>query len=81
MNNYSERVMRSKSNKVVKKVKEEPTKTVKKKKGTKKVKITNENVRYEILKKLSDIIIANRSDSELEDCKEFIYSRDIFARD
>ena len=50
MNNYSERAMRSKSNKVVKKVKEEPTKTVKKKKGTKKVEITNENVRYEILK-------------------------------
>ena len=81
MDNYSERVMRSKSNKVVKKVKEEPTKTVKKKKGTKKVKITNENVRYEILKKLSDIFIANRSDSELEDCKEFIYLRDIFVRD
>ena len=32
MNNYSEKAMRSKSNKVVKKVKEEPTKPVKKKK-------------------------------------------------
>ena len=32
MNNYSERAMRSKGNKVVKKVKEEPTKPVKKKK-------------------------------------------------
>ncbi len=35
MNNYSERAMRSKSNKVVKKVKEEPTKPVKKKKVNK----------------------------------------------
>lgn len=48
MNNYSERAMRSKGNKAVKKVKEELTKPVKKKKGTKKVEITNENVRYEI---------------------------------
>ena len=109
MNNYLERIMRSKGNKVVKKVvkkvKEEPTKPVKKKKRTKKVEITNENVRYEILKKfnaflgkntyegievvhdlklfkdISDVIIANRLDKELEDCKEFIYSRDIFSRD
>lgn len=34
-----------------------------------------------LFKDISDIIIANRLDSELEDCKEFIYSRDIFARD
>ena len=29
----------------------------------------------------SDVIIANRIEKELDDCKEFIYSRDIFARD
>ncbi len=34
MNNYSERVMGSKGNKVVKKVKEEPTKLVKKEETT-----------------------------------------------
>lgn len=34
-----------------------------------------------LFKDISDIIIANRLDSELEDCKEIIYSRDIFARD
>lgn len=34
-----------------------------------------------LFKNISDIIIANRLDSELEDCKEIIYSRDIFARD
>lgn len=34
-----------------------------------------------LFKDISDIIIANRLDKELEDCKDFIYSRDIFARD
>ena len=34
-----------------------------------------------LFKDISDVIIANRLDSELEDCKEFIYSRDIFSRD
>lgn len=34
-----------------------------------------------LFKNISDIIIANRIDDELNDCKEFIYSRDIFARD
>ena len=34
-----------------------------------------------LFKEISDVIIANRMDKELEDCKEFIYSRDIFARD
>ena len=34
-----------------------------------------------LFKEISDVIIANRIDSELEDCKEFIYSRDIFSRD
>ena len=34
-----------------------------------------------LFKEISDIIIANRLDDNLEDCKEFIYSRDIFARD
>ena len=34
-----------------------------------------------LFKDISDVIIANRLDKELEDCKEFIYSRDIFARD
>lgn len=34
-----------------------------------------------LFKDISDVIIANRLDSELEDCKECIYSRDIFSRD
>ena len=34
-----------------------------------------------LFKDISDVIIANRVDSNLEDCKEFIYSRDIFSRD
>ena len=34
-----------------------------------------------LFKDISDVILANRLDDELEDCKEFIYSRDIFARD
>ena len=34
-----------------------------------------------LFKEISDVIIANRIDPELEDCKEFIYSRDIFSRD
>ena len=34
-----------------------------------------------LLKKISNIIVSNRLDSELEECKEFIYSRDIFSRD
>ena len=34
-----------------------------------------------LFKDISDVIIANRVDKELEDCKDFIYSRDIFARD
>lgn len=34
-----------------------------------------------LFKDISDVIIANRLDNELEDCKECIYSRDIFSRD
>lgn len=34
-----------------------------------------------LFKEMSDIIISNRLDENLEDCKEFIYSRDIFSRD
>ena len=34
-----------------------------------------------LFKEISDIILANRIDSELEDCKQLVYSRDIFARD
>ena len=34
-----------------------------------------------LFKEISDVIIANRLDSDLEDCKGFIYSRDIFTRD
>ena len=34
-----------------------------------------------LFKEISDVIIANRLDSNLEDCKGFIYSRDIFTRD
>ena len=34
-----------------------------------------------LFKELSNVIVSNRLDSELEDCKEFIYSRDIFSRD
>ncbi len=32
-------------------------------------------------KTILNVIVSNRLDSELEECKEFIYSRDIFARD
>jgi len=34
-----------------------------------------------LFKDISDVIIANRIEKDLEDCKDFIYSRDIFARD
>lgn len=34
-----------------------------------------------LFKEMSDVIVANRLEKELEDCKEFIYSRDIFSRD
>ena len=34
-----------------------------------------------LFKEISDVIIANRIDKELEDCKYKIYSRDIFYRD
>jgi hypothetical protein len=32
-------------------------------------------------KTILNVIVSNRLDSELEECKEFIYSRDIFSRD
>lgn len=34
-----------------------------------------------LFKDISDVVIANRLDSELDDCKGTIYSRDIFSRD
>lgn len=34
-----------------------------------------------LFKTISDVIIANRLNKELEDSKGFIYSRDIFSRD
>lgn len=32
-------------------------------------------------KNISDIIVANRLEEELQDCKDKVYTRDIFARD
>jgi len=34
-----------------------------------------------LFKELSDIIITNRNEKEIDDCKEFVYSRDVFTRD
>ena len=34
-----------------------------------------------LFKEISDVIIVNRTDHELDDAKEFIYTRDIFRRD
>jgi len=34
-----------------------------------------------LFKEISDVIIVNRNDHELDDAKEFIYTRDIFSRD
>ncbi len=42
------------------------------------IKLVND---LQCFKKMCDIIICNRIDDNLEDCKEIIYSRDIFYRD
>ncbi len=34
-----------------------------------------------LFKSMSSIIIANRIDKEIEDCRDKIYSRDVFERD
>lgn len=35
----------------------------------------------EKFKKISDVIVANRMSDDIEDVKEKVYTRDLFARD